>query len=131
MMKILGNGIDIYVKHHFHYDLRFKIFLDNRTVNRAIIWPKYEDYPGVEAVTNLAKTKNYFRFYIDSLLYSGVKIVPLFPNPNCQYIDLINLQNFFTMTKIVHGKQIRLVYECCNPKSTHYRHFIIVQIELF
>ena len=116
------NRIDIYVKHHFHYGLRF---------NRAIIWPKYEDYPGVEAVTNLAKTKNYFRFYINSLLYSGVKIVPLFPNPNCQYIDLINLQNFFTMTKIVHGKQCGLVYECCNPKITYYLHFIIVQIELF
>ena len=102
-MKILGNRIDIYVKHHFHYGLRFKMVSENHTVNRAIIWPKYEDYLGVEAVKKLAKTKKYFRFYINSLLNSGMQIVPLFPNPNCQYIDLINLHNFFTMTKIVHG----------------------------
>ena len=71
MMKILGNRIDIYVQHHFHYGLRFKMVSENRTVNQAIIWPKYEDYLGVEVVKNLAKTKKYFRFYINSVLYPG------------------------------------------------------------
>ena len=119
-MKILGNRIDIYVQHHFHYGLCFKMVSENRTVNRAIIWPKHEDYLGVKAVKKLAKTKKYLRFYINSLLNSGMQIVLLFPNPNCQYIDLINLHNFFTMTKIAHGKQSGLVYEFCNPKNTYY-----------
>lgn len=120
MVKILGNRIDISVQHDFHYVSRFKMVSENHSLNRAIIWPKYEDYLGVDAAEILAKTDKYLRFYRNFPLVPGMHLAPLFRDSNRQYIDSNILQNFSTMAKITQERQSGLVYECCKPKNTCY-----------
>ena len=119
-MKILGNRIDISVQHDFHYASRFKMVSENYSLNRAIIWPKYEDYLGVDAAETLAKTDKYLRFYRNFPLVPGMHLAPLFRDSNRQYIDSNILQNYSNIAKITQEKQSVLVYECCKSKNTCY-----------
>ena len=112
--------MDISVQHDFHYVSRFEMVSENHSLNRAIIWPKYEGYLGVDAADILAKMDKYLRFYRNFPLVPGMHLAPLFRDSNRQYIDYNILQNFPTMAKITQERQSGLVYESCKPKNTCY-----------